>query len=152
MPLERLRTKTVQMVTAVHRPESGPGGIGVVVAGASTTSFGSVYEQAVGSPLYLEFRAILRALQLGKRLKAEEISILCSDDQAVKIINRELPIEPASGLVPMFMKIRALMHTYQVAEVRCVPRSRVEPARRLAITASRMPQDKSELQGKLFAS
>lgn len=145
----RLRTKSVQILTAVFLPKAGPAGVGVAVANGPAATISSIYEQAFGSAEYLHFRAILHALRLGKSLRAERISVLCSDEEIVKLINREAPLEPGSPLFPIYTKIRGLMHTYRLAEVRAVPKSRVEPARRLAITASRMPVRK-KLQMDLF--
>ena len=150
MQADRLQTKSVQIATAVFRPQAGPAGIGVVAANASATDIGSIHEQAFGSSEYLHFLAILRALQLGKQVHAGSISILCPDERVVKVVNREAPLEPGSPLAPLYMRIRALMHTYPPAEVRAAPRSRVAAARRLAAAASRMPTRKIEPQRKLF--
>ena len=152
MRAERLRTDCVQVMTAVTRPETGPAGIGVLAADAPSTMIGSIHEQALGSMDDLYFRAVLRALQLGKQIRASNISVLCPDERIVKLINREVQIEPGSPLVLQYMRVRALMHTYKLAEVVSVPRSRVEPARRLAVAASRMPARKPELQRSLFAA
>ena len=152
MQADKLQTRPVQILTAIFRPESGPAGIGIAVADAPANTIGGLREQAIGSREYLLFRAILRALQLGKELHAERIAILCPDEDSVRLINREMPLKPGSGLVPCYMRIRALMHTYRAAEVRVAPRSRVEPARRLAIAASRMPVRKPDPQRSLFAA
>jgi len=152
MQADGLQTKSVQIATAVFHPKAGPAGIGVIAANAPATDISSIHEQALGSPEYLHFLAVLRALQLGKQIRAGNISILCPDERIVKLINRETPLEPGSPLAPLYMRIRALMHTYRLAEVRAVPRSRVEAARKLAAAASRMPARKTEPQGKLFAA
>ena len=152
MQADRLHTESVQILTAVFLPKAGPAGIGVAAAGMPATTISSVYEQAFGSAEYLHFRAILRALQLGRELRAERISVLCPDEEIVKLINRETPMESGSGLVPLYMRIRALMHTYRLAEVRAVPRSKVAPAQRLAAAASRMPARKKDLQRDLFTA
>jgi len=152
MRAERLRTKSVQILTAVSNPESGPAGIGVVAANAPATVAGSIYEQALGSTEELYLRAVLRALQLGKQLHASSVSILCPDEYAVKLVNREAPIEPGSPLALLYMKARALMYTYQLAEVLAVPRSRVESAHRLAVAATRMPAAKKDPQRTLFSA
>jgi len=152
MQADGLQTKSVQIATAVFQPKAGPAGIGVVAANAPATEIGSIHEQAFGSSEYLHFLAVLRALQLGKQIRAGNISILCPDERVVKVVNREAPLEPGSPLAPLYMRIRALMHTYRLADVRAAPRSRVEAARRLAAAASRTPARKIEPQGKLFAA
>ncbi len=152
MRAHRLQTESVQILTAVFLPKAGPAGIGVAAADMPATTISTIYEQAFGSAEYLHFRAILRALQLGRELRAERISVLCPDEDTVKLINRETPMESGSRLVPLYMRIRALMHTYRLAEVRAVPRSRVKPAQRLAAAASRMPVRKKDLQRDLFAA
>ena len=148
----RVQTKSVQILTAVFRPPDGPAGIGVMVANAQGTVPSSLREQAVGSPEYLHLRAVLRALQLGRKLRAGNVSILCPDEYAVKLITRESPVEEGSRLVPLYMRIRALMHTFRLVEILAVSRSRVEPARRLAIAASRGPAPRQDLQRSLFAA
>lgn len=150
----KLQTKSVQVMTAVARPETGPAGIGVMAANTPAEAFGNIYEQALGNTDALHLRAVLRALQLGKQLHARNISILCPDEYVVKLVNRELSLEPGSPLAVPYIKIRALMHTYKLAEVLAVPRSRVEPARRLAIEAARMrtPVQGKQVQRSLFAN
>ena len=152
MRAEKLQTKSVQVMTAVARPETGPAGIGVVAINAPTEALSNIYEQALGNADDLQLRAVLRALQLGKQLHASNISILCPDEYVVKLVNREVALEPGSPLAVPYIKVRALMHTYQLAEVLAVPRSRVEPARRLAIEASRMPVHTKQIQKSLFAN
>ena len=146
------KPEAVQIMTAVHIPEVGPAGIGVTTANAPANAISRVYDQSYGSAEYLELRAILRALQLGRSLRAGSISILCPDETIARIANREVSLELGSPLVPIYMKIRALMYTFKLAEIRAVPRSRVEPARRLAIAASRIPAQKPEPQRTLFAA
>jgi len=150
MRAQRLRTKCVQIATAVFQPKVGPAGIGVVAAHAPATNVSSIHEQVFGGSDYLHLRAVLRALQLGKEIRARNISILCPDERVVKLVNREIPLEPGSPLAPLYMRIRALMYTYRLAEVRAAPRSRVQAARKLAAAASRMPARKVEPQRKLF--
>lgn len=152
MQTGRSQTRSVQILSAVYHPESGPAGVGAIVADAPTTSFSSVHEQVFGSADQLYLRSVLRALQLGKKLHADNVSILCPDETTVKLINREIPLELGSPLAPLYIKSRAMMHTYRFAEVRIVPRSRVEPARRLAIAASRMPVRRTEPQRTLFSA
>jgi len=142
----------VQIMTAVHIPEVGPAGIGVTTANAPANAVSRVYDQSYGSAEYLELRAILRALQLGRSLRVGSVSVLCQNEVIARIANREAHLEPGSPLVPIYMKIRALMYTFKLAEVRAVPRSRVEPARRLAIAASRIPAQRQEPQRTLFAA
>ena len=152
MRAEKLQTKSVQVLTAVSDSETGPAGIGVVAANTPATTLGRIYEQALGDPDDLYFRAVLRALQLGKQLHASNISILCPDEYVVKLINREVPLEAGNRLTVPYMKVRAMMHTYKLAEVLAVPRSRVESAHRLAIAASKMQIRRPEPQGNLFAN
>ena len=146
------KARAVQIMTAVHIPEVGPAGIGVTTANAPANAVSRVYDQSYGSAEYLELRAILRALQLGRSLRARSVSILCQGEVAAGIANREVQLEPGSPLAPIYMKVRALMYTFKLAEVRAVPKSRVEPARRLAIAASRIPVQKQEPQRSLFAA
>ena len=142
----------MQIMTAVHIPEVGPAGIGVATANAPANAISRIYDQSYGSPEYLELRAIFRALQLGRSLRAGSVSILCPHEAVARIANREVPLELGSPLAPIYMKIRSLMHTFKLAEVRAVPRSRVEPARRIAVAASRIPAKKPEVQRTLFAA
>ena len=144
--------RAVQILTAVHIPGVGPAGIGVTTANAPANAVSRIFDQSFGSGEYLYLRAVLRALQLGKSLHIRNISILCPEDNVVRIVNREAPLEPGSPLVPIYMKIRALIHTFKMAEVRAVPRSRVKPARRLAVAASRIPSQRPEPQRSLFAA
>ena len=142
----------VQIMTAVHIPKVGPAGIGVTTANAPANAISRIYDQSYGSSEYLELRAIFRALQLGRSLRAGSVSILCPDEAVARIANREVPLELGSPLAPIYMKIRALMHIFNLAEVRAVPKSRVEPARRIAVAASRIPAKKPEAQRTLFAA
>lgn len=146
------RAAAVQIMTAVHIPAVGPAGIGVTTANAPANVVSRVYDQSYGTAEYLELRAILRALQLGRSLHAGSVSVLCPDEVIARIANREVPLELGSPLAPIYMKVRALMHTFKLAEVRAVPRSRVEPARRIAIAASRIPAKRPEPQRTLFAA
>ena len=146
------KARAVQIMTAVYIPEVGPAGIGVTTANAPANAISRVYDQSYGSTEYLELRAILRALQLGRSLRAGSVSILCPDEMIARIANRDVRLEPGSPLAPIYMKIRALMYTFKLAEVRAVPKSRVEAARRLAIAASRIPAEKPEPQRTLFAA
>ena len=142
----------MRILTDVFIPDEGPSGIGIVATNAPSTSVGGIYQQAVGDPEELRLRSVLRALQFGKDLNAERICILCPDEVTVKLVNREMPLEPGSPLALLYIKIRALIYTYSQAEVRAVPRARVRPARRLAIAASRMPVRSSNPQRELFAA
>jgi len=150
MQADKVQTKSVQILTAVFRPQTGPAGIAAVVANAPATAIGSIHEQAFGSAERLHFRAVLRALQLGRNLHARDISVLCPDEEVVKLINREAALEPGSSLTPLYVKVRALIYTYRLAEVRAVPRKRVVPAYRLAVAASRMSGWKKSPQKSLF--
>lgn len=150
MQASRLQTRSVQICVAVHRPEAGPAGIGVAAAGSPRDQLSGIREQAVGEPDVLFLRAILRALQLGRRLKAENVSILCPDQRAVRIVNREETLEPGSPLAPLYIRIKAQMYSFRDAEVLAVPQSRVEAARRLAMAASRNAHSKTEVQPELF--
>lgn len=150
MLANRLKTRSLQICVAVYRPEIGPAGIGAAAVGAAKDEISGIREQTVGGQEELHLRAILRALQLGRRLKTENISILCADQRTVRIVNKEEPLEPGSPLVPLYIRIRAQMYTFREAEVLAVPQSRVEPARRLAIAASRTVSGKTEVQPGLF--
>jgi hypothetical protein len=141
------KARAVQIMAAVHVPEVGPAGIGVTTANAPANAVSRVYDQSYGSAEYLELRAILRALQLGRSLRAGSVSILCEDEAIARIANRQTPLELGSPLAPIYMKVRALMYTFKLAEIRAVPR-----ARRLAIAASRIPAQKPQPQRTLFAA
>jgi hypothetical protein len=146
------QARAVQIMTAVHIPEVGPAGIGITTANAPANAVSRIYDQSYGSAEYLELRAILRALQLGRSLRARSVSILCPDEMIARIANRDVHLEPGSPLAPIYMKVRALMYTFKLAEIRAVPKSRVEAARRLAIAASRIPAQKPQPQRTLFAA
>ncbi len=150
MQAEKSQTNPVEILTAVHQTDSGVGGIGVVVPNAKRTAAGRDYEQADGSLEELQFRAVLRALQFGKQLRADRVSVLCSDKSAVSQVNRETPVAAGGRLPLLYMQIRALIYTYQRAEVLAVPKSKVRAARRLAVAASRMPVRVSRSPGTLF--
>jgi hypothetical protein len=70
----------------------------------------------------------------------------------VKLVNREIALEPGGPLALLYIRIRALIYTYDRAEIRAVSRSRVRAARRLAVEASRMPVRSSNPQRELFAA
>lgn len=144
------QSKRVVILTAAFNPESGPAGIGAVAEGVSPEAVGSICEQAAGSSDYLHFRAILRALQLAKHLRAVEVRVLCPDERVVKMVNRELPLEPGSYLAPVYMRTRALMYTVPRVEVTSASKFRIAPARRLAIAASRVRR--KERQKDLFSA
>jgi len=144
MPREKLQTKSIQILTAVVSAKSGISGIGVVAPTVSSDRIRSIHEQDSGSSDYLHFKAVLRALQLGKILNSRNISVLCPDEKTVRVVNREEPLELGSPLVPLYIKIRALIYTYGTAEVLAVPKSRIGPARRLAVSAMRDAMNKIE--------
>lgn len=143
--------ESLQVLTAVVASESGTSGIGVATVGGPSTTITHLREQAVGSVDQLYLHAILRALQLGHRLGAENVSVLCPHDTAVKLVNREISMEPGSNLGPACVRIRALMHTFRQSDVVLVTKSRVEPARRLAASAAGVPVRGGEPQNGLFA-
>jgi hypothetical protein len=138
-------------MTDVFVADEGPSGIGVAASNAPATSISTLYEQSFGEPEKLYLQSVLRALQLGKDLSAEKICVLCPDEQTVRIVNRETPLEPGSPLAPLYIRIRAQIHTYRQAEVRVVSHTRVRQARSLALTASRMPVRSDNPQYEMFA-
>lgn len=151
MQAERSQTKVLQIQTAVCRPDSGPGGIGVAVPGVGPTVAGHIYEQAYGSREELLYRAVHRALELGKRLGADQVSVLCPDESVVRQINRETPV-PQDGRLPLlYMRLKALMYTFRHAEVSAAPEGRVRAAQRLALAASRIPAKAGKKARTLFA-
>ncbi|GEM_PF-2782038 len=139
MQADRSQTRSLKIQTAVCRPERGPGGIGVAVAGVGPTVAGRIYEQAYGAEDELMYRAVLRALELGKRLGVESVSVLCPNDTIARQINRAIPV-PQQGRLPMlYVKVKALMYTFRHAEVVSVPDGKVRAAHKLALAASRIP-------------
>lgn len=139
MRADRLKTETLMMETAVCRPDSGPGGIGVVARNVHPTVAGRICEQAYGSVEELTYRAVFRALDLGKRLRLEQVSILCPNETVARQINRELPV-PQEGRIPLlYVRVKALMYTYKQAEIIAAPLGRVRAARKLALAGSRIP-------------
>lgn len=151
MQSARSGARPLRVLTDVFVSDDGPSGIGVLAANTPSPNNGSIYEQAFGKPEELSLLSVLQALKLGKNLNAERICVLCPDEITVKIVNRETPLQIGSPLAPTYMSIRALIYTYQKAEVRAVSRSRVRPARELAIAASRLPVRSSNPQFELFA-
>ncbi len=152
MQTNRRTTKPLRVLTDAFIADDGPSGVGAVAVNAPSAYISSVFEQRMGPPEELYLRAILYGLQIGKELGACNISVLCPDETAVKIANRELALEHGSPLAPLYMRIRALIYTYAQAEVRAVPRSRVKHARSLALSASRMPIRRANPQYELFAA
>ncbi|MCX6376064.1 MAG: reverse transcriptase-like protein [Armatimonadetes bacterium] len=142
----------IRVLTSAYFSDEGPSGIGVLAVNAPVTSVGSVCEQTFGGEDELHFRSILRALQLGKELGAKDILILSPSDKIVKLVNREIALEPGGPLALLYIRIRALIYTYDRAEIRAVSRSRVRAARKLATQASRMPVRSSNPQRELFAA
>ena len=131
--------KSLQILTAISPGHGGVSGIGVAASGLGGATLGTIREEARGGSDELYLRAILRALELGRRLHAENVSILCPDEATVALANGEARLEPGSPLTPTYIRVRALMHSYRFSEVRLAARSRVEQARRLAVSAGRMP-------------
>jgi len=142
----------LRVLTDAYVAEEGTSGVAAVAVNAPSAYVSSVYEQRIASPEELYLRGILYGLQIGKEIGTCNISVLCPDEIAVKIANRELPLEHGSPLAPLYMRIRALIYTYAQAEVRAVPRSRVKHARTLAQSASRMPAHRTNPQYELFAA
>jgi ribonuclease HI len=134
-----LQTKTLVIETAVCRPDSGPGGVGVVARDVHPTVAGRICEQAYGSIEELTYRAVLRALDLGKRLGLERVSILCPNETIARQINRELPVPQESRIPMLYVRVKALMYTYKRAEIIAAPEGRVRAARKLAMAGSRIP-------------
>lgn len=150
MQAEESQTNPIQILTAAYRTDSGPGGIGLVVRNAAPTAVGQVYEQSYGSIEELQFRAVLRALQLGKKLRANRICVLCPDESVVKQVNREVPVAAEGTLPLLYMQIKALVYTYRQAEVIAVSKSKVRAARRLAVAASKIPVRRKAAPRTLF--
>jgi len=146
------RAKPIRILTGACFADSGPSGIGVVAVNAPATSVGSVCEQTFGDEDELHFRSILRALQLGKDLGVGSILVLSPSDKIVKLVNREIALEPGGPLALLYIRIRALIYTYHRVEVRAVSKSRVRAARKLAVQASRAPVRSAQAQGELFAA
>lgn len=137
-------------MTAVVQMASGHAGIGVVAPIASPNTISSIREQAAGTRDYLYFKAVLRALQLGKHMNARNVSVLCPDEKTVDIVTRKVPLELGSPLAPLYIKIRALVYTFANAEIMVVPITRVEPAARLALAAGKSQIGEVATQTSLF--
>ena len=146
------QTRSVQFLTAAVSPETGPGGIGVVALNVCPTEPAGVYEQAIGTSEELLYTAVLRALQLGKRLGASEVTVFCPDEMVVKQINRELRIVTGGRLALLYIKVKALMYRFESARVVTASRSKVSAARKLALAASRIPVPKKESPRTLFTT
>lgn len=150
MQADRLQTKNLMIETAACRPDSGPGGIGVVARNVHPTVAGRICEQAYGDAEELTYRAVYRALDLGKRLRLDEVSILCPNETIVKQINRELPV-PQQGRIPLlYVRVKSLMYTYKHAEIIAAPEGRVRAARKLAVAGSRIPIPVKKVPRTLF--
>ena len=145
-------SKQIRILTDAYPVEGGPSGIGIVAVNAPPNRISRISEQAFGSAQGLHFRAILEALELAADLGARGVVVYCPDPPTVRLVNREIPLSPGSPLVPLYVRIRALMHSFPDAKVRCVARSRVKFARRLAMEAISRPVRSADPQGDLFAA
>ncbi|MHB0912019.1 MAG: hypothetical protein ACYC2Y_01060 [Armatimonadota bacterium] len=103
--------KRLQMQIAVRENASGPAWVWIAAGRATTV------EKATGDRTYLHLLGVLRALELGRNLRVESISVFCPDEAAARIANRELPLPAGSPLGPIYIRIRAMMHTYRRAEL-----------------------------------
>ena len=143
--------KQIRILTDTYPVADGPSGIGIVAVNAPAGSISRISEQAFGSAQGLHFRAVLEALQLAGELGARSVVIYCPDPLVVRLVNREVALSPGSSLVPLYIRVRALMHSFPNAKVRCVARSRVKVAGRLAMEAIHRPIRASDPQRELFA-
>ena len=142
--------KSLKILTAVYHAKVGPSGIGVIAANAPILAAGCLCEQSLGSKDDLYFRSILRALEIGQRFRSENLVILCPDETTVRLVNRERGLPAGNPQIPLYVRIRALMYTFQSVEILSAARSTVGSAYRLAIEASRLPVRADKVQGSLF--
>ncbi|HBE07413.1 MAG TPA: hypothetical protein DHD79_07155 [Firmicutes bacterium] len=74
---------------------------------------------SVDSELRAQLQAILDALLWGSKLQRSFITVLTPHVDSLKIINRDMPVnEHTAG---MFLQIRALLHSFKIAQVKLDP-------------------------------
>ncbi len=152
MQADRSRSKPLRIEAAVCSQDTGPGGLGVVVRDAGPTVAGRLYEQAYGTREELLYRAVFRALELGKRLGADHVRVLCPDEEITRQINRETPVPQIGRLPILYIKVKTLMYTFGSAEVAAAPDGRVRSAHKLAVAASKIPQSAKPEPRTLFSA
>lgn len=73
----------------------------------------------VDSELRAHLQAILEALLWGGRLQISFVTVLTPHADSLKIINKDMPVnEHTAG---MYLQIRALLHSFKIAQVRLDP-------------------------------
>jgi hypothetical protein len=79
---------------------------------------------SVDSELRAQLQAILDALLWGSKLQRSFITVLTPHVDSLKIINRDMPVnEHTAG---MFLQIRALLHSFKIAQVKLDPNTAVD--------------------------
>ena len=79
---------------------------------------------SVDSELRAQLQAILHALLWGSKLQRSFITVLTPHVDSLKIINRDMPVnEHTAG---MFLQIRALLHSFKIAQVKLDPNTAVD--------------------------
>lgn len=135
----RVGSRPLSIQVSAWRPDSGPGGIGVVAPAVGPDQSSRVYEQVHGSREELTYRAVLRSLELAEEVGARRVRILCPDESVTRQINREEPVPQGGRLPLLYIRVKAMMYTFERAEIAAVPEGRVRAAQRLAQAASRIP-------------
>lgn len=143
------------MLISIYQTGDNSAGIGIYAKNLTTQTIERFYEQTSYNPLKDEnvyLHAIYRSLVLGKKFRTRNLEILCPSITAVNIVNRELPLEPGDSMVPLYIKIRALIHTYESAIIKPASQEMVAAAQKIAISGRPINPEKNINQAKLFNS
>ncbi|MHB1001595.1 MAG: hypothetical protein ACYC27_20330 [Armatimonadota bacterium] len=135
MRRKELQTDPVRLLLSACRLNNYSAGIGIYVENLSTNNIEKIYEPVrceFISDEHLYLIGILWSLQFSKKYHTNNIEVLCPNELSVNIVNRDVCLEPGSVMVPTYVQIRALMHTYESITVRTVSEDIVEPASKIA--------------------
>jgi hypothetical protein len=96
---------------------------GVVILRVSHNGRESVHRlplpKSVDSELRAHLQAILDALLWGGKLQSSFITVITPNADSLKIINKDIPVNDHTA--GMFLQIRALLHSFKMAQVKLDP-------------------------------
>lgn len=153
MRRKELQTDPVRLLVSVCRVNNHSAGIGIYVENLSTNCIEKIYEPVRSefvSDEHLYLIAILWSLQLSRKYHTDNIEVLCPNEISVQIVNRDICLEPGSVMVPVYVQIRALMHTYESIIVKAVSEDIVEPARKIALRCNALIPAKKIAETDLY--
>jgi len=113
------------------RGNPGPAGIGILIK--QENKILAEIADYIGETTnnIAEYSAFIRGLEEAVKLKAKEIAVFCDSELLVKQIKGEYRVKN-NGLIPLFIRARALMDNFKKIDLKHIPREQNKEADRLA--------------------